>query len=110
MRQRILILTVAVLAAGLLLGAPGAFAWEIQHTGGSNPDGTPRFTDPDTVSDGMANHLSGGSGSGSGSGVKIGNSTFSFSGGSQSSSGMSPALQDRFLTNSSHGTVPNSNW
>ncbi len=102
MRQRILM--AAIVAAGLVLGH-GAFAWEIQHTGGTNPDGTPRFTDPDTITDGMANHLSGGSGStSSGSGVKIGNTSFSFGGGSNSSSGMTPALQERFFDS------PNSHW
>jgi hypothetical protein len=101
MRQRIL--AAAIVAAGLVLGH-GAFAWEIQHTGGTNPDGTPRFADPDTITDGMAANLSGGSGSSSGSGIKIGNSTFSFSGGSNSSSGMTPALQERFFDS------PNSHW
>ncbi len=101
----------AALVAASVMIAPAAFAWEIQHTG-TNPDGTPRYADPDATTDAMAEHLTGGdSGSASSSVMHFGNTTLSFGGGSGYDSGMSPALQNSFIGNPAVSrTVPNSNW
>jgi len=102
---------VALVAAAVMI-APAAFAWEIQHTG-TNPDGTPRFADPDATTDAMAEHLTGGGGGGgaSSSVMHFGSTTMTFSGGSGYNSSMSPALQQQFFGNPAVSrTVPNSNW
>ena len=101
----------AALVAAAVMIAPAAFAWEIQHTG-TNPDGTPRFADPDATTDAMAEHLTGrGGGSASSSVMHFGSTTMTFSGGSSYNSGMSPALQQQFFGNPAVSrTVPNSNW
>jgi hypothetical protein len=101
----------AALVAASVMIAPAAFAWEIQHTG-TNPDGTPRFADPDATTDAMAEHLTGGdSGSASSSVMHFGSTTLSIGGGSGYDSGMSPALQNSFIGNPAVSrTVPNSNW
>lgn len=103
-------LWLAALVAAAVMIAPAAFAWEVQHTA-TNPDGTPRFADPDATTDGMANHLAGGSGGGNTNVMHFGDSTLSFSNGSSSNYSMSPALQQQFLANPAVSrTVPNSNW
>jgi hypothetical protein len=95
--------------AALIMATPVASAWEIQHTG-TNPDGTPRFADPDATTDGMANHLTGVDG-GNSSVMHFGDSTLSFSSGSFSNYSVSPALQQDFVGNPAVSrTVPNSNW
>jgi hypothetical protein len=103
-------LWLAALVAAAVTVAPAAFAWEIQHTG-TNPDGTPRFADPDATTDSMANHLTGGSGGGNSNVMHFGDSTLTFSGGSSSNYSVSPALQQDFIGNPAVSrTVPNSNW
>ncbi len=100
----------AALVAAAVMIAPAAFAWEIQHTS-TNPDGTPRFADPDATTDAMAEHLTGGGGDASSSVMHFGSTTMTFGGGSSYGSGLSPALQNSFIGNSAISrTVPNSNW
>jgi len=99
----------AALVAASVTIAPASFAWEIQHTG-TNPDGSPRFSDPDETTDAMANHLTGGDG-GNSSVMHFGSTTMTINGGSGYNSGMSPALQQQFFGNPAVSrTVPNSNW
>ncbi len=109
MRQGFLL---AALVAASVMIAPAAFAWEIQHTD-TNPDGTPRFADPDETTDAMAEHLTdgGNGGTASSSIMHFGNTTLSIGGGSGNNYSMSPALQQQFIGNPAiSGTVPNSNW
>ncbi len=98
----------AALVAASVMIAPAAFAWEIQHTG-TNPDGTPRFADPDATTDAMAEHLAGGGNSGGS--MIFGNTTLSIGGGSGNNYSISPALQQQFFGNPAVSrTVPSSNW
>jgi hypothetical protein len=95
----------AILVAGLTMGAPGAFAFQIVPPD-TNADGSAKFTDPDQKTENLANRYQSGNGTGA---LKFGNTTLQF-GMSGSNNGTSPAMQDRFLQSPAARTVPSQGW
>jgi hypothetical protein len=82
------------LTAALLLAASAAYAFEIQPLP-TNPDGSAKFSDPDQVTQNMANHLAGESSS---DGMTLFGGRMSIQGsGGWNAYGMSNADRDRFL-------------
>lgn len=79
--------------------APVSFAFQVQ-TAPTNSDGSAKFTDPDNLTDSMANSLSGNSNA---STMHFGSTSLRFSGGNgsngygSSGSSLSPALQERLM-------------
>jgi hypothetical protein len=91
----------AILVAGLTMGAPGAFAFQLVPSD-TNTDGSTKFTDPDQKTENLANSYQSGNGTGT---LKFGNATLQF-GMSGANSGSSPAMQERFLQSPAARTVP----
>ncbi len=85
--------------AGLVCGAPGAFAFTIVTSSGSN-GAAANLVDPDQ----RASHLAG---DGRTSTYQFGGATLQMD--SSSSYGWSPALQDRFVENPAARLVPSLN-
>jgi hypothetical protein len=105
----------AVVAAALLAGSAGAFAFQFVNPD-TNADGTSsKFsTDLDQQPSPAPNHrfqFNDGS-NGTTSSMKFGNSTLQFgmSGGNGGNYGPSPALQDRFVQSPASRTVPSQAW
>lgn len=88
------------IAAALLAGVPGAYAFTIVNGGTTNADGSARFADPDQKADNLANQQAGSSGGGST--LHIGRSTLQFNGPSNSNS----SVNDRFVDPGTWRTVP----
>jgi hypothetical protein len=95
----------AIFAAGLVIGASGASAFQIVPAD-TNPDGTTKFADPDLRTQNLANPYQSRNGQTT---MSFGHTTLQF-GSTSSNSGPSPALQEKFLQSPASRTVPSQGW
>jgi hypothetical protein len=95
----------AIIAAGLVIGASGASAFQIVPAE-TNPDGTTKFADPDQRTQNLANSYQSRNGQNT---MTFGHTTLQF-GSTSSNSGPSPALQEKFLQSPASRTVPSQGW
>jgi hypothetical protein len=98
----------AIVAATMLVGASGAFAFQFVNPD-TNPDGTTKFTDPDQHTQSLSNQYR--SGNSSPGTLKFGNTTLQFGmSGGNSSNAPTPWMQERFLQSPAARTVPSQGW
>ena len=109
-------LGVAVVAAAVLAGGPGAFAFQFVNPD-TNPDGTSSKFSTDLDQTGQTPSPSSrfqfkDGGDGSAGSMKFGNTTLQFgiSGGNGGNYGPSPFIQERFLQSPASRTVPSQGW